>query len=324
MKGFEELKKAIDESKTIVLASHIMPDGDAIGSIGAMYHFLKEIGKEVYMIIQSRYEKFSFLPGIHDALSNVPLDEFDLLICLDSSNFERLDISENDILKAKKIAFIDHHNSNNLNVDIKIINELAPANCEIIYDFLKYMNCDISKNVAEYIYLGIMTDTGSFAYERTTGKTYRIAGEMVDKGINFTKTCKLMNDTYSETKIRLVSYIIDNMEVYFDGRVRIGIIDKDIIDKYKANDEDLDSLVNYLRSVKGTEVSIFIKYIDKETYKVSMRSENQIDVSEIARKFGGGGHKRAAGFNTNDLNKTKKELISLLERSFECEDNRNT
>ena len=324
MKEFEDLKKVINESKTIVLAAHVMPDGDAIGSLGAMYHYLKEIGKDVYMIIPSSTTKYSFLPGIEDSLQAVPLSKYDLLICLDTSRDDRLSISKEDILKANKKAVIDHHRDNIVTADIRIVDEEAPANCQIVYDFLKYVGHNISKVIAEYIYLGLMTDTGSFNYERTTGKTYRIAADMLDKGISFTKTCKLINDTYSETKMKLIAYIIDNMEVYLGGKVRFAIVDKDIIEKYNASESDLDSLANYLRCIEGTVVSIYIRYIEGNTYKISMRTEEPIDAAQVALEFNGGGHKRASGFNTNDLNKTKKELIELLERLLDCEDNRNT
>ena len=317
MKGFEDLVKVINESKTIVLASHVMPDGDAIGSLGAMYYFLKEMGKEVFMIIPSRATKFDFMPGINEALEKVPLENYDLLICLDTSREDRLNISKEDISKAKKIAEIDHHRDNLVKSDIKIVDEESPANCQIVYDFLKYASHNISKNIAEYIYLGLMTDTGCFGYERTTAKTYRIAAEMVDLGIDFTRTNKIINDTHSETKMKLLAYLIDNMEVYSDGKIRLAVIDENVINKFKASENDIDSLVNYLRCIEGTIASVYIRYIKDGVYKVSMRTEEPIDASEIASKFNGGGHKRAAGFNTNDLNKTKKELIELLERLFE-------
>ena len=320
----KRLKEYIDNSNTIALAAHVRADGDAIGSVGAMYCLLKEMGKEVYMIVPNISEKYKYLPHINEVRSRVPLEEYDLLICLDSSKEDRLNILEEDIKKARHVIQIDHHRKDEFNAEFKIINEEAPANCEIIYDIVRYFKNDISKDIAEYIYLGIMTDTGSFNYERTTGKTYRIAAEMVDKGIDFTKTCKIMNDTYSETKMKLIAYIIDNMEVYCNGKVRIAVLDENICNSLDAKEDDIDGLVNYLRCIEGTIVSIYIRYIGDKTYKVSMRSDAPIDISKIAIQFDGGGHLRAAGFNTKDVDKVKKELIEILERLLESENNRNT
>lgn len=314
MENFCDVKKYIDEAKTICLSTHVMPDGDAIGSVGAMYHFLKEIGKEVYMIVPEMMSKFHIMPSISDVKQSVDLKEYDLLIALDTSNNERMAIDNEDIKKAKNIVVIDHHKMNSVDCNIKIVDDNAPANCEIVYRFLKYMNHKISKNIADYIYLGLMTDSGSFNYERTTGDTYRIAGEMVDIGADFANICKVMNDTYSEAKMKLIAHIIDNMETYFGGKVRIAVIDKNVQDKYGATKDDVDNLVNYLRCIENTIVSIYIREKEEGIFKVSMRSEEPIDAAAIALKMGGGGHKRAAGFDTNDVENVKQELLKMLER----------
>lgn len=324
MEGFEQIKGYIYDANTIVLAAHIHADGDAIGSVGAMYHFLKEIGKEVYMVLPNLESTYDFLPAIKEKVDKVPLNNYDLLICLDTSNLERLNIDSEDIAKAKNVIVIDHHMNNTLNAVVKYVNTEAPANAEIIYDLIKYMNHSIGKNIAEYIYMGIMTDTGSFNYQRTTSKTHRIAGEMTDAGADYVRTCKLLNHTHSETKMKLVANLINNMESYFSGKLRIAVIDQNILDKFEAKEQDADNLVNYLSCIEGTIVSIYFRILDDGKYKVSIRASEPIDASEIAAEFGGGGHKRAAGFSTKDINETKIKLIKILERLLESEDNRNT
>ena len=324
MENLEYIKRYIDESKTICLASHKHADGDAVGSVGAMYHFLKELGKEVYMILPNLGNNFSFLPNIEEKVEQVPVDEYDLLICLDTSNKERLNISSEDINKAKNIIVIDHHINNTLEADAKYVCEQAPANCEIIYDVIKYMNHSFSKNIAEYIYMGIMTDTGSFNYERTTSKTHRIAGEMITIGADFIRTCKILNHTYSENRMKLLAKIINDMEIYFNGKVRIGVIDKKTIDELAVEERDLESIVNYLRDIENTIVAIYFRALEDDTYKVSIRAGEPIDAARLCMEFGGGGHKRAAGFSTNDVNSTKSKLIELIERLLESENNGNT
>lgn len=309
-----KVKRCIEEANTICLAAHLRADGDAVGSVGAMYHFLKELGKEVYMILPDVEDVFNFLPELEMHMDSVPVDSYDLLICLDTSNIERLNILEEDIKKAKKIIVIDHHKNNAIDADVKFVNEEAPANCENIYDIITYMKHDISKNIAEYIYTGLMTDTGSFNYERTTSKTYNIAAEMIDKGANSVRTCKILNNTYSEARMKLVAQVIDSMETYFDGKLRISMTDLETRQRLGAKEQDVQSVVNYLRGIEGTIVAVYIRALEEGGYKVSIRAEEPVDAAELCLLFGGGGHKRAAGFSTNDLEGTKAKLIETVER----------
>ena len=324
MENLEHIKKYIQSAKTICLVAHIHADGDAVGSVGAMYHFLKEIGKEVYMVLPNLEETFDFLPDIKERVESVPKDTYDLLICLDTSNIERLNITPEDMAKAKKIIVIDHHRNNMIDGDVKLVDEEAPANCEIIYDVIKSMDNNISKNIAEYIYTGLMTDTGSFNYERTSSKTHKIAGEMIDVGADYVRTCTILNHTYSEARMKLVSQVIEDMETYLDGKVRISMTDKATMDSLNTKDQDVQSIVNYLKGIEGTVVAVYFRALDNEKYKVSIRASEPVDASEISLMFGGGGHKRAAGFSTEDVATTKTKLIEILERLLESENNRNT
>lgn len=321
---FEQIKGYIEKSESIAIAAHVFADGDAVGSVGAMYHMLKEMGKEVYMVLPNIVDTFGFLPGIEERVESVPIDEYDLLICLDASNIERLNIDPQDMAKAKNIVVIDHHMNNTIEADSKFVDVEAPANCEIVYDLIKYMDRSISKNTAEYIYMGIMTDTGSFNYQRTTSKTHKIAGEMIDLGADYVRTCNILNHTYSETKMKLLSKVIQEMESYFDGKVRFGTIDKKTLEEFNAKEQDSENMVNYLRGIEGTIVAIYFRALDDNEYKVSIRSSEPISASELCAEFGGGGHKRAAGFSTNNIEQTKIKLLKILERLLESEDNRNT
>lgn len=324
MEVFKQIKSYIESANTIVLAAHIHADGDAVGSVGAMYHMLKEMGKQVYMVLPNLVDTFNFLPGIDERIESVKVEEYDLLICLDTSNIERVNIAPEDIAKAHNIVVIDHHMNNTIEADAKFVDTEAPANCEIVYDFIQYMTHSISKDIAEYIYMGIMTDTGSFNYQRTTSKTHRIAGEMIDAGADYVKTCSRLNHTYSETKMKLLSKLIENMEIYFDGKVRFGILDRTVLEEFDAKEQDAENMVNYLKGIENTVVAVYFRALEDEEYKVSIRAGEPIDAAELSAEFGGGGHKRAAGFSTKDINETKIKLIKILERLLESENNRNT
>lgn len=324
MEKYELAKKLIDEANTICISAHIRPDGDAIGSMGAMYNFLKDMGKDVTWLLPTKTNRFDFMAGINEAKSCFDGTEYDLLISLDTSDEKRMNITKEDFNKAKKIIVIDHHKNNSIEGDLKIVDENAPANCEIVYKLIKNLDGKITKKIADYIYLGLMTDTGSFNYERTTSDTYYIAGNMLKCGAEFAKICKNANDTLSETRMKLIAYVISNMEVYMNGKIRIALVDEDIQNTLNATEDDVDGLVNYLRCIKGTIVAIYIRKIKNGMYKFSIRAEEPIDCSIICKMFGGGGHVRAAGFETYDLEETKQKLILEIERLLNVENNRNT
>lgn len=322
MENFKLAKKMIEEAETICISAHLRPDGDAIGSLGAMYNALKENGKKVTWLLPTKTNRFDYLNI--EAVKSFPDKEYDLLISLDTSDEKRMNILEEDIKKAKKILVIDHHKNNSIKADLKIVDETAPANCEIVYNVIKYMGYNISKNTANFLYLGLMSDTGSFSYERTTGDTYRIAGEMIDKGAEFVHICKMSNDTHSEARMKLIAYVISNMETYLDGKVRVSLVDLDIQQKFNATEDDVDGLVNYLRCIENTVAAIYIRRIENGEYKFSIRAEEPIDCAVLCKMFGGGGHTRAAGFETKDLESAKQKLILEIERLLDVEDNRNT
>ena len=321
---FKRASELVKNAKTICLATHIRPDGDAIGSIGAMYHCLKDMGKQVYMLLPEFGQRFGFMPSINDSVKEIALDSYDLLICLDSANRNRINISDEDFAKAKQVLVIDHHMETKVDANEFLIDNEAPANCEIVYCFLKYLNAPITAPVANYIYLGLLTDTGSFNYPRTTSETYKIAAEMLLCGADFANICKRMNDTYTENKMKLIGQVIQNTESYVGGKLRIASISRDYVKELNATEDDLDGMVNYVRAVEGTIVAIYMRPISDVEYKVSIRTETPVDANELAKRFNGGGHVRAAGFETTDIEKTKKEIIQIVERLLESEDNRNT
>lgn len=311
---FDKAVELINEAKTIYIVSHINPDGDAIGSSFAMYFALKNMGKDVNVLMPKYGTRFEFLEYMRLAKEEVNLSEYDLLICMDASDLERINIPNEDYLKAKKVLVIDHHVKRPMDADVQIVDMDAPATAQITYDILTAQNISIDKNIAECIYLGLLTDTGSFNYQRTTGKTMRIAAEMLDKGIDFSLICKKMNDTVKESKLQLITLGINNMEKYMDGQVRYTQVEKSDLDRLGVELEDADGVTNYLRMIEGTRVSIYVRGIGNDEYKVSMRSDGYVDISGICIGFGGGGHIRAAGFTIRkgELENTKKELLKVV------------
>ena len=316
---FEQAKKIIEKSKSIYLVAHVNPDGDAIGSTYGMYFALKSIGKDAHVIMPEYSETFSFLPDIKKICEkDVYVEEYDLLIALDSSDKSRLAISEEAFSRAKNIIMFDHHQISHPYGDVRYINDKMSSASEVVFNFIKYLGIKFDSNIATYIYTGIMTDTGSFNYSNTSPDTHRAVAELIEAGADHITVCKKINDTIGEEKLKLIAKTIDNMEVYLDGKLRYSLVDYETIDSLGLDEEDAEGMTNYMRMVKGTEVGIYIREKKDGTYKVSMRSNGKVDISKIAIANGGGGHPRAAGFTIyENLEKVKEEVINAVEVMLE-------
>lgn len=314
---FEQAEKLIEKSKTIYVVGHTNPDGDSVGAAFAMYLALKKIGKDVKVLITKYSESYNIFKELKQGVKSVQTLSYDLLITVDSSDKERLDISEQDIKKAKKILMIDHHKMSNPFGDVNCIEDDCPAACQIVYNFLKFMNIEIGQDIAKFIYTGIMTDTGSFNYSSTTPETMEIVADLIKTGIDFSYICDKLNHTLPEAKLYLIAKTIEKMEAYFGNQVRYSFIDYNTISELGVDEEDAEGMTNYLKMVEGTKVAVYVREKSDGTYKVSMRSDENVNVSDIAIEFGGGGHKRASGYTIIEkLDNAKKRLLESLEEAL--------
>ncbi len=310
---FEDAIKVVRESNLIYLVAHINPDGDAIGSTFAIYFALKELGKDVHVVMPSYSGVFDFLPGIDTRVDNIKEDEYDLLIALDSSDHTRLALSEEDFKKAKKVIMMDHHQKSKPYGDFRYIYDLKSSASEIAYLFIKELGIEFTSDIATLLYTGIMTDTGSFNYNNTSAATLRAAAELVEYGAKYIEVCKKLNDTMKESKLRLVAKTIDNMESFYDGKLRYSYVSYEDINKLGIDDEESEGMTNYLRAIEGCEVAVYVRGRSDGTLKVSMRSNGKVDISRIAIEFGGGGHPRAAGYTMREsLEIEKGKLIKAV------------
>ncbi|MDD2376662.1 MAG: bifunctional oligoribonuclease/PAP phosphatase NrnA [Clostridia bacterium] len=285
MLEFREAKKYIKKANKIYIVGHINPDGDSIGAAFSMYLALKKMGKDVDVIISEHSKIFDFLPHIDEAKTFIKEDSIDLLISLDSSDIKRLGVTEEDIKKAKNILMIDHHKKSNAYGKVNIIDETCPATCQLVYEFISYLNIKMDLDIATYIYAGILTDTGSFNYSSTNERTLIIVSKLVGLGIDFAYICKKLNDTVKEPKLKLIATAINNMEVYENGKIRYTYVDYDTICKLGVDEEDAEGMTNYLRMVQDTEVAIYVREKSNGTNKVSLRSGDKVDVSAVAILF---------------------------------------
>lgn len=306
--------KLILDSNQIVLTSHENPDGDCIGSMLALYIALKKKGKHVRMILKDNVPaNLTFLPCIKniEILKEVK-ETFDLLVLIDTGELERTGIIDID-KSYKKLINIDHHATSTGLGDLYYINPSAAASGEIIYQLIKLMGIDTDKEIGTCLYTALFTDTGGFRFSNTTSITHQIAGDLINMGIDFVSIASKVYDEMSLNKFRLLKDVMDTLELYDNNKIAFLTVTKDMFNKNGAKREDTENIINYAKNINSVEIAaIFIEENDK--IKISLRSKNVMDVSKIAKYFGGGGHEKAAGYSTNKkIEDAKKDLLEKIQ-----------
>ena len=308
----EEIKKA----ETIVIMAHETPDGDAIGSCLAMNVALKKLGKNADVIIKEVPKIFDFLPGREEIKSNSDIEKYDLAISLDCADFKRL-VGNEYFEKAKQTIVIDHHSSNKMYGDINFVNPVAPACCQILIGMFQYFNIDIDKELGTCILTGIITDTGGFKYSGVTPETFEFTADLLQKGVKVSDIYKRVLQTKTKANFELMRKAIDKMEFLEDGKVTFTYITNKELEEVNAGVGDHEGLVEIGRDVEGVEVSVFIRQKDNEedVYKVSMRSNDYVNVSDVCIMFGGGGHEKAAGATIQgNIEQVKQKIMNELKK----------
>ena len=290
-----KLETMIDQAGKIVILGHVNPDGDCVGSCLAVYNYIKEWDstKAVTVRLERAPSKFSYLSGFDAIETEAGEETYDLCICLDSSDEERLGDFKSCFDRSAKTICIDHHITNRGYAQENVIDGHASSACEVVYGQLDESR--ISKRVAECIYTGIIHDTGVFKYSNTSRKTMEIAGKMMEKGIDFGTIIdgSFYKKTYMQSQI-LGRALLESI-TFLDGRCIFSVVRKKDMDFYGVDKSDLDGIVDQLRVIDGIECAIFLYETGIHHFKVSLRSNSIVDVSRIAAYFGGGGHVRAAG-----------------------------
>lgn len=283
------------EAKTIGISGHIRPDGDCVGSCIALSLYLKKMlpNAKVKLYLEKPSDVFYALKKIEEIDSTYE-DEviYDVFFALDCSN-DRLGKAEKYFNSAKKTINIDHHISNLGCADVNEIRPNASATAEVLFELFKEEYLDI--DIATALYIGIIHDCGVFQYSNTSTRTLEIASKLVSFGFDFSKIIEetFYQKTYVQTQI-MGRALMESIR-FMDGKCIVSCLDKKIMDFYQVTSSDLDGIVNQLRNIKGVDCAIFMYQTGNLEYKVSMRSNENVNVSKIASFFGGGGHVRAAG-----------------------------
>ena len=291
-----ESKEILKGKRKVALGGHVRPDGDCVGSCMGLYLYLKEeypqIDTDVYL--EPVPESYRMITGTDEVKSEIAAQEpYDLFICLDCGDEQRLGFSAPLFDAAKETLCIDHHVSNDAFADSNYIVPDASSTSELVYRLLE--DEKITKPIAEALYMGIVHDTGVFQYSCTSPETMEIAASLMRKGINGSEIIDktYYEKTYIQNQI-LGRALLESMLI-MDKQCIVSVIRQRSMEFFQAEPSDLEGIVSQLRQTKGVEVAIFLHEMQPQLFKVSLRSKGKVDVSEIAKYFGGGGHVRAAG-----------------------------
>lgn len=290
------LNKILSQAGKIAIGGHVRPDGDCTGSCMGMYQYIRENypEKQVDVYLEELPESFKFIEASKDIRHEIRAEEiYDLFICLDCGDKDRLGFSLPLFEGAVHTFCVDHHISNESFAETNIIEPDASSTSELVFSLLE--ETKISKKTAEALYLGIVHDTGVFQYSCTAPSTMRVAAKLMEKGIDAPAIIQntYYEKTYAQNQI-LGRALLESIR-FMDQRCIASYLRKKDLDFFGVTPKDLDGIVSQLRNTEGVEVAVFMYELEPREYKVSLRSVKDVDVSVIAQYFGGGGHKKAAG-----------------------------
>ena len=312
------LDDIIKNAKKILLLSHVNPDGDTLGSMCAMYSMiLNKYKKKADMSIVSNIPfNYSFLPNIHLAKREFNSSlVYDLAIALDVASIERIRDAKVLFDKAKCKINIDHHKTNPRYGDYQIIDAEASSCGEVLFNYFKDNNWEITEDAAICLYTAIMTDTGNFRFENTSPNAMRAAADLIEKGASPNKLYKLCYESKTKNLVMFQNYCVNKAEFLNDNKVAYTTVYKKDLEQFSAGDDFTDGIAETLRAIDSTEVAFVVKEVDSKTSKISMRSKT-LDVAKICEKFNGGGHTYAAGCT---IKASVKDSIKKLLKEINCE-----
>ncbi len=309
---------ALKAQQNIALFAHIVPDGDALGSLFGFAHILKKMGKNVTVYVAGDVPKrLQFMADLYGDVfyTDVPAEDTTHAVCLslDCAELHRLGRYQALYEKADTTFNIDHHVSNPAFATYNLVMPKASSTGEILYLLCEEMGFEWDKISASLIYGSIASDTGCFCHTNTSPDTHRYTARLMEYGADYGFFNRKLFQTESKSALKARAYIIDVMQQAFDGKVTYALIDDAALSEIGATKEDTEGLIDVLRSVDGTEVAFLLKTYE-DSVKVSMRTCSYVDAAKLLGAFGGGGHTRAAGctFHTS-MEDTKNTVLKALE-----------
>lgn len=323
--SLEQIINQLKKSRRVLLASHIHPDGDAIGSLIAMGLALTEMGKATWLYNESPLPAiYHFLPSIH-RIKHHPgeIGTYDTAVVMDCSDINRIGDAAGAVNRIPVIINIDHHITNTRFGAFQLIDPDASASAEIVFRLIKALDIKITPAIAYAIYTGIMTDTGSFRFANTNPEAFNICHEMVQFGADPHKVAHHVYETISLSRIKLLTMLFDTIELTKNSNMSIMTLTQNMLRETGIRIQDVNGLINYAKAIENVKVAALLyerakekkRFMNESHFHISLRSDGSVDVAKIATSFGGGGHARAAGFDImGSLPELKHRLYEISDQ----------
>jgi bifunctional oligoribonuclease and PAP phosphatase NrnA len=315
-----EVAEAIRSHDRFLITTHENPDGDSLGSILAMKLALEQLGKDGVMYLSGETplpSEYTFMPldGIRRKLPDDANER--VVLALDCANARRIGPDPSLLERAPLVIDIDHHHDNTRFGQINVIVASASSTGEVLRDLFELMGIELTPDIAEALYIALVTDTGRFQYANTTPKTLRVAAELVEAGANVHRVFQTVYENVAFAKLKLLARALEHARVYEGGRMIVSHLERSDFEAAGAEEPFSEGIIDYLRAVEGAEIAALIREPPTQNgplRRVSLRTRAEdIDVSAIARKSGGGGHPQAAGFSSES---SVEEITEFVRREF--------
>jgi phosphoesterase RecJ-like protein len=301
----EDILRLIRDRGHFVLLTHVHPDGDALGSLLGLADMLSEMGKTVFAYLdQPVSHLYDFLPGCERIRCSLEaLQDFrrqagrkDLVtIVLDCGEDERLGKDKHLLLESEPLVVIDHHRSHRNYGHLRWVDPLRSSTGEMVYEIGAALGQEFSLDGAFNIYVAIVTDTGSFRYDCTGARTLEIAGRLLACGVKPEQVAAQIYDNFSPGRLKLLQLVLGTLDLSDDEQIACIHVTNDMLDRTGAVIQDIEGFVDFPRAIRSVRVAVFLKELDDNRVSVSLRAKGAVDVADIAKEFGGGGHRNAAG-----------------------------
>jgi bifunctional oligoribonuclease and PAP phosphatase NrnA len=296
------------------IVSHARPDGDSLGSSLALAGVLSQLGKKVDVVRADPLPyAYRALPGIGSLRRADRLERsYDAVIVLETSDFERTGLQG---LQGQFIINIDHHRGTLPYGHLNWVDETAAAVAEIVYEMVERLGARLTPDIATNLYVGILTDTGSFQFSNTKARTFAIAHDLVQAGAHPAEIAQMVYMSHPKSKLRLLARVLDTLELHPSRRIAWVVLTQEMLREAGAASGDTEGMVNYPLSIKGVEVVAFFREEREGRYRISLRSKDNVDVASAAEYFGGGGHTNAAGlWAEGTFNEVRDKVVGQIEQ----------
>lgn len=314
---FQQIVAAIHQRQRFVVSSHARPDGDSIGSQLAFAYAARALGKEVTVVNRDAAPPpLMAFPGVSAiTIADAVSGDFDAAVIMECGDLARPGVAG---LERQFLINIDHHPGNTGYGDINWFDSSAAACGEMVFDLVGALGVPLTREIATHIYLAILTDTGSFHYSSISPRTFDICRQTLEAGVDAVAVARSVYDSNNMGRLKLFGAVLSAMQIDPSGRIAIVYLDREMARAAGGTYEDTEGLINLPLTVKEIQAVVFFKQNDGDEYRVSMRSKGEIDIGSVAKSFGGGGHKNAAGCTvTGPIDVLQKLFLEKIEQAID-------